>query len=189
MLLKRGEYCLQTLKSDLWTQTKSKGMFEKFNMVISGIDFARYHSYHSVFIHHIKSGLVNLAVYAYDILQTESDSATLAKTKEYLKHHFVTKDMGKPKYFLGIEVAYQNYGLILTQRKYALDLLEETYFFWCKPVSTPIKVNVDLWCDDSHLLYDSGQYKRLIEKLIYLTITKPRPAITFAVRVLSRSMH
>jgi len=43
-------------------------------------------------------------VYVNDILLTGSDSAGLVETKEYLRCYFVTKDMGKPKYFLGIEV-------------------------------------------------------------------------------------
>jgi len=46
---------------------------------------------------------------------------------------------------------------------------------------------VDLWCDNSHLLDDPGQYRRLIEKLIYLIVTWPD--ITVAVGVLSRFMH
>jgi len=46
---------------------------------------------------------------------------------------------------------------------------------------------VDLWFDDSHALDDPGRYKRLIEKLIYLTVT--RPDITFVVGVMSRFMH
>ena len=66
-------------------------------MVISGIEFARCHSYHSVFVRRTKSGSVKLAVYINDILLTESDSVALAETKEYLKRHFVTKDMGKPR--------------------------------------------------------------------------------------------
>jgi len=37
----------------------------------------------------------------------------------------VTKDIGKPKYFLEIKVAYQKHRLLLSQRKYALDLLEK----------------------------------------------------------------
>ena len=78
----------------------------------------------------------------------------LAETNEYLKHHFVTKDMGKPKYFLGIEVVYQKHGLLLSQRKYALDLLKATSYLGCKPASTPMEANVDLWCDGSHLLND-----------------------------------
>ena len=94
----------------------------------------------------------------------------LAEIKEYLKLHFVTKDMGKPRYFLGIEVAYQKHGLLLSQRKHTFDLLEKTDMLECKSSSTSMKVNVDLWCDNSHLLDDPGQYRRLIEKLIYLTI-------------------
>jgi len=57
----------------------------------------------------------------------------------------------------------------------------------CKPASTPMKTNMDLWFDNSHTLNDPGRYKRLIEKLIYLMIT--RPDITFDVGVLSRFMH
>jgi len=56
----------------------------------------------------------------------------------YLKRHFVTKNMRRPKYFLGIEVAYQN-------TVYALNLLEETCFLGCKPANTPIEANVHLW--------------------------------------------
>jgi len=68
---------------------------------------------------------VTLVVYANDILLTRSDSTALAETKEYLKRYFVTKDIVKPKYFLRIEVAYQKHGLLLSQRKYALDLLKK----------------------------------------------------------------
>ena len=57
----------------------------------------------------------------------------------------------------------------------------------CKPASTPMEVNVNLWCDNSHLLDDPGQYRRLIGKLVYLTVI--RPDITFAVGVPSRFIH
>jgi len=114
----------------------------------------------------VLSGSVILAVYVDDILLTKSDSVALAETKEYLKRHFVTKDMGKPRYFLGIEVYYKKHGLLLSQRKYTLDLLEETGMVGCKPASTLMEANVNLWCDISHLLDDPGQYRRLIGKLI-----------------------
>ena len=61
-------------------------------------------------------------------LLIESDYVALAEIKEYLKLHFVTNDMGKPRYFLGIEVAYQKRGLLLT-KKYVLNLLKETDLF------------------------------------------------------------
>ena len=70
---------------------------------------------------------------------------------------------------------------------YALDLLEKAGILGCKPATIPVKTNVDLLFDDSHTLDDPGRYRRLIEKLIHLTIT--RPDITFVVGILSRFMH
>jgi len=49
------------------------------------------------------------------------------------------------------------------------------------------EVNVDLWFDDSHAFDNRGRYRKLIGKLIYLTVTMPD--ITFTIRVLSRFMH
>ena len=133
------------------------------------------------------SDIVILAVYVDDILLTGSDSTGLLETKKYLKHHFVTKDKGRPKYFLGIEVAHQKYSVLLSERKYALDLLEETRLLGCKPASTTMEASADLCFDDSHALDDSGRYRRLIGKLIYFTVT--RSNITFTVDVLNRFMH
>ncbi|RVX07519.1 Retrovirus-related Pol polyprotein from transposon TNT 1-94 [Vitis vinifera] len=48
------------------------------------------------------------------------------KLKQHLFTHFQTKDLGKLKYFLGIEIAQSSSGVVLSQRKYALDILEET---------------------------------------------------------------
>ena len=78
----------------------------------------------SIFIRRKKSDIVILAVYV-DILLTGNDSTGLLETKQYLKYHFVSKDMGRLKYFLGIEVAHQKHSVLLSQRKYTLDFLEE----------------------------------------------------------------
>ena len=86
----------------------------KVHIVISGIDFACHHSGHSVFVHRAKYDSVILAVYVDDILLTGSDSVALAETKKYLNCYFVTKDMWKSKYFLGIEVAFKKHGLLLS---------------------------------------------------------------------------
>ena len=110
----QGENIVCRLRKAIYGLKQSpRAWFEKFSMIISGIEFACCHSDHSVFVRRTKSSSVILAVYVDDILLTGSDSVTLAETNEYLKRHFVTKDMGKPRYFLGIEVAYQKYELLL----------------------------------------------------------------------------
>ena len=71
-------------------------------------------------------GYVVLAIYVNDILLTGNDKAAISATKAYLQMHFAIRDLKTPRYFLGIEFAYQSCKLVLSQRKYALDLLQET---------------------------------------------------------------
>ena len=54
---------------------------------------------------------------------------------------FVIKNLGRMKYFLGIEVAHSQNGVIVSQQKYILDLLAEIGFGKCQPEKTPIEVN------------------------------------------------
>ncbi|RVW29003.1 Retrovirus-related Pol polyprotein from transposon RE1 [Vitis vinifera] len=60
-----------------------------------------------------------------------------------------------------------------SQRKYALDILEETGMLDCKPVDTPMDPNVKLVPGQGEPLGDPGRYRRLVGKLNYLTITRP----------------
>ena len=53
--------------------------------------------------------------------------------------------------------------------------------------NTLMEANVDLWFDESHALDDPERYKRLIEKLKYLTVT--RSDISFVVGVQSTFMY
>ncbi|RVW32163.1 Retrovirus-related Pol polyprotein from transposon RE1 [Vitis vinifera] len=98
-----------------------------------------------------------------------------------------TKDLGKLKYFLGIEIAQSSSGVVLSQRKYALDILEETGMLDCKPIDTPMDPNVKLVPGQGEPLGDPGRYRRLVGKLNYLTIT--RPDISFPVSVVSQFLQ
>ncbi|CAH9086804.1 unnamed protein product [Cuscuta europaea] len=117
-------------------------------------------------------------------LQRGNDDQGVAQLKEYLFSKFQTKDLGKLKYFLGIEVAQSRNGIVLSRRKYALDILQEADMLDCRPVDTPMDPNVKLVSEQGDLLPNKERYRRLIEKLNYLTIT--RPYISFAVSVLSQ---
>ncbi|RDY14119.1 putative mitochondrial protein, partial [Mucuna pruriens] len=45
--------------------------------------------------------------------------------EEKLATQFEMKELGKLKYFLGIEVAYSKQGIFISQRKYVLNLLKK----------------------------------------------------------------
>ena len=113
--------------------------FEKFSNMDA--DFRRCAIDHSIFIRKIKDGCVILAIYVDDILLIGSDTAGIAKMKIYLGSHSITKDTGWPRYFLGIVFAYQKNELVLSQKMYALNLLQEACLLRCKPESIPIVLN------------------------------------------------
>ncbi|RVX23604.1 Retrovirus-related Pol polyprotein from transposon TNT 1-94 [Vitis vinifera] len=73
-----------------------------------------------------------------------------------------TKDLGKLKYFLGIEIAQSSSGVVLSQSKYALDILEEIGMLDCKPIDTPMDPNVKLVPGQGEPLGDLGRYRRLV---------------------------
>ena len=61
-----------------------------------------------------------------DIISTRDDAEGIKNFGQNLSKLFEVKDLGKLKYFWGIEVAYSQQGIALSQYKYILDLLKET---------------------------------------------------------------
>jgi len=83
-------------------------------------------------------------VYVDDIFLTSNDNHDISQIKQHICHPFQTKDLGKLNYFLGIGVAQSNNGIVISQRKYALDILEETRLMNSKSVETPMDPNTKL---------------------------------------------
>ena len=114
---------------------------------------------------------LHILIYVDDFIVAGNDISTIQKFKNYLSKCLHMKDMGKLKYFLGIEVARNSEGIFLSQRKYALDIVSETGLLGSKPCSTPIELNHKLALAVSHNFADLEAYRRLIGRLIYLTFT------------------
>jgi hypothetical protein len=141
---------------------------------------------HTAFYRHFGRRIAILAVYVDDIVVTGDDETEITRLNENLNKEFEVKDLGHLKYFLGIEVARSREGIVLSQRKYILDLLDETCMLGCRLVATPIDLNHKL-CAESGDPVNKESYQRLVGRLIYLCHTSPD--ITYAISVVSRYMH
>ena len=164
-----------------------RAWFGRFSTVVQQFGMIRSEADHSLFYRHSTQGCIYLIVYVDDIVITGSDQQGILQLKQHLSHQFQTKDLGKLRYFLGIEVAQSKDGLVISQRKYAMDILEETGLLNAKPVDTPMDPNVKLLPNHGEPFLDSGRYRRLVGKLNYLTVT--RPDISFAVSVVSQFLN
>ena len=116
-----------------------RAWFAKFSGLLSAFGFTSCAADPTVLTKKTKGGLVILAVYVDDIILIGSDDTGILATKTYLQQHLSIRDLGSPRYFLGIEFAHQDGKLALTQRKYALDMLKETGLLGCKPETSPME--------------------------------------------------
>ncbi|RDY13001.1 Copia protein, partial [Mucuna pruriens] len=122
-----------------------RAWFGKFSQVVQNFGMTRSEADHSIFYCHSSSAkCVYLVVYVDDIVITGNDDIKISQLKQYLFSHFQTKDLGHLKYFLGIEVAQSKEGIVISQRKYALDILQETSMSNCKPVYSLMDPNMKL---------------------------------------------
>ncbi|XP_020266506.1 uncharacterized protein LOC109841995 [Asparagus officinalis] len=126
---------------------------------------------------------MGLLVYVDDIILAGNNYDECATFKRYLHKCFHIKDLGSLKKFLGIEVARSQIGISLCQRKHALEILAETGLLEIKLVETPMEQGHKLALVKGEET-DDASYRRLVGRLIYLTIT--RPEISYAVHVLSQ---
>jgi hypothetical protein len=182
----KGEYVCHLKKSIYGLKQSPRAWFDKFSKAVVSHGMTRSQADHSVFFKKTKTGIVILVVYVDDIVITGSDKEGIQILINHLSSSFLTKYLGKLRYFLGIEVARSKAGISLSQRKYTLDILQDTGYLGSKPVATPMESNLKLMPDEGEFIDDPDTYRRLVGKLIYLTIT--RPDISYAVSVVSQFM-
>ncbi|KAL2249461.1 UNVERIFIED_CONTAM: hypothetical protein Sindi_2419800 [Sesamum indicum] len=70
----------------------------------------------------------------------------MENTKVYLRRHIVTKGLGRPRYFLGIEIAHNKHGILYLKENMPVitDLLQEKGLLCAKPMGS----DPDFWNDD-----------------------------------------
>lgn len=107
-----------------------------------------------------------------------NDIDLLTKFKAYLGKCFQMKYLGKLKYFLGIEAAHSDEGIFISQRKYSIYIISDCGLLGCKPVSIPLEQYHKSHSEDTPVLTDPSKYRRLVGRLVYLSITRPELCYT-----------
>ena len=125
-----------------------------------------------------------LLVYVDDVPLASDSILEIERLKTFLDAKFTIKDLGPLKYFLGLEVARSKTGISLCQRKYILDILEDTGLTGSKPAAFPMESTLKLSTNDTNFYEDPSGYRRLIGILLYLTLIMPD--LAYSVQVLNQ---
>jgi Reverse transcriptase (RNA-dependent DNA polymerase) len=126
-------------KSIYGLKQSPRAWYEKLSQFLISCNFKVSDADSSLFIKHNTNGTTVVLVYVDDIIVTGNNQIEIDCVKKDLKQKFEIKDLGKLKYFLGIEITHSQKVFFLSQRKYVLDLLKETGKLGCKPAKTPIE--------------------------------------------------
>ncbi|KAJ4812357.1 Retroelement pol polyprotein-like [Rhynchospora pubera] len=161
--------------------------FSKLSAALESYGFVQSKADYSLFSYTKGDVFLAILVYVDDLVIAGNNSEAVKGFKQYLSGTFHMKDLGALKYFLGIEIARGSGGLFLCQRKYTLDILAESGLLGAKPAAFPIEQNHQLLNATGLPLDDPEQYRRIVGRLIYLTIT--RPELCYSVHVLAQFMQ
>ena len=188
MQVPEGMHCLTNmickLKKSLYgLRQASRQWFSKLTIELFHQGYTQSKNDYSVFTKQTPTSITILAIYVDDIIITGNNSSLIQSTKTHLHKIFGIKDLGKLNYFLGFEVIYVPDGLVLSQCKFATDLLHEFGLDSFKKVVTPLPINLKLQSNDSPLYSYLTLYRSIIGKLNFLTST--RPDLSFATQSLS----
>ena len=140
----------------------------------------------SLFILHHGKLVVYLLVYVDDIVITGNNPKFLDSLVAQLSQAFELKDLGPLHYFLGLQITRSSKGLLLTQTKYAQDLILKLQMQSSKPARSPCAPHLRLVPNEGSLLSNPHEYRSLVGSLHYLTFT--RPDLSFAVHQVCQFM-
>ncbi|KAM2407389.1 hypothetical protein ACFX1X_026583 [Malus domestica] len=143
---------------------------------------------HTLFIKTRDGGkILIVCLYVDDLIYTGNDECMFTKFKQSMMNEFEMTDLGKMRYFLGIEVLQQVDGIFICQKKYAQEVLEIFKMENCNPVHNPIVPGTKLTNDVTGEKVDNTFYKQIVGSLMHLTAT--RPDTMFVVSLISRFME
>ena len=186
---KKGEeYKVYKLKKALYgIKQAPRAWYNRIEAYFVKEGFERCNCERTLFIKRGDGGkILIVSLYIDDLIFTGNDESMFVKFKNSMKLEFDMTDLGKMKYFLGVEVLQNLEGIYISQRKYAKDVLERFRMEKSNSVKNPIVSGVRLMKDEEGSKVNATMYKQLVGSLMYLTAT--RPDLMYMVSLINRFM-
>ncbi|XP_030509087.1 uncharacterized mitochondrial protein AtMg00810-like [Cannabis sativa] len=173
-------------KSIYGLKQSTRQWYKKLSDALIQEGFVQSQADYTLFTRGSQDSFFAILVYVDDIILTDPNLSLLNQLHSTLNEKFSLQALCTLKYFLGFEIARAKEGLVLSQRKYTLQLLDDNSYIGNKPTKTPMDPRIKLDDQQGEPLEDPSPYRQLVGKLLHLTLS--RQDITFAVNILSQFM-
>ncbi|MCH80374.1 copia-type polyprotein, partial [Trifolium medium] len=165
-----------------------RAWYSKIESYFNSEKFEKCPSEHTLFVKQDSDNdILIVSIYVDDLIYTGSNKQMITNFKESMQRKFAMTDLGKMRYFLGIEVSQTNEGIFIHQLKYATELLARFGMDNCNTVCSPIVTGCKLVKNEGGKASDAKVYKQMVGSLMYLLAT--RPDLAFSVCLVARFME
>ena len=101
-----------------------------------------------------------VSLYVDNLIFTRNDELMFTEFKKSIKNEFDMIDLGKMRYFLGLEVLQKFSGIFISQKKYALEVLKRFGMDKSNYFHNPIVRGCKLMKDEDGINVDKTYYKQ-----------------------------
>ncbi|KAJ0566009.1 putative RNA-directed DNA polymerase [Helianthus annuus] len=163
-----------------------RAWYHRIEAYFKGEGFKKSGHDHTLFVKKVWGKILIVSLYVDDLIYAGSDKMICDTFKESMKREFDMTDLGKMKYFLGVEISQTEEAIEVSQEKYAKEVVKRFGMEEANPVHVPMVPGAVLTKLGSGEEVDETLYKSLVGSLMYLTVS--RPDIMYVVSLISRFM-
>ena len=93
-----------------------------------------------MYVKHVDDNIIFIVLYVDDLIITGIQLLLIQNMKSELQKQFEITDLGISHCFLGLQIWHMEDGILLSQAKYAIDLLACFHMSDCKLAPTPFSI-------------------------------------------------
>jgi hypothetical protein len=138
MRIKTSNYVCKLDKAIYGLKQAPRAWYSQLSFKLQMLGFSPSKGDTSLFFLHNKTVTIYVLVYVDDIIVVSSSQSATAALLHNLEKDFALKDLGDLHYSLGMEVTKIKDGILLSQRKDAMDILQRAGMSKCKVIAMPL---------------------------------------------------
>ena len=137
-------HVLRLMKALYGLKQAPHAWYVKLDSCLSSLGFRRSLGEYAVYVRVTEGANLLVGVYVDDLIVTGARKSHILHFKNQMKELFEMTDLGLLSSYLGIEVSQRKDGIILSQRAYALKILEESGMLEANATDTPMEARAVL---------------------------------------------